>query len=64
MAESTLQDIINELKDAHDKLKEKVESQLGKIETTDWSNEYAELTDVLNRLIAFSQIPKSDNTAA
>lgn len=54
--ESTLQDIIVELTDANSKFKAQVESQLGKIETTDFADEYKELSDVLQKLIDFSSI--------
>lgn len=59
MADSTLQDIINELTDAESKLNATITKQFGKVEGTDFSNEYAELQDVLKKLNAFVAIPPS-----
>ena len=57
MSDSTLQDIIAELTDAETKLNATITRLYGKVETTDFSDEYAELQDVLKKLNAFVAIP-------
>lgn len=57
MPDSTLQDIIAELTDAETKLNATIAKLFGKVETTDFSYEYAELQDVLKKLNAFVAIP-------
>jgi len=64
MSESTLQDIIAELTDAETKLNATITKLYGKVETTDFSDQYAELQDVLKKLNAFVAISPSDKTDA
>lgn len=45
-----LKSIIAELEDAENKLKAQIETLYGKVETTDFADEYAELQDVLSKL--------------
>jgi anion-transporting ArsA/GET3 family ATPase len=53
MADSMLKSIIAELAQVEAKLKAQVEKLFGKIETTDFADEYAELQDVHQRLVQF-----------
>jgi hypothetical protein len=48
-----MDEIIAELEDAENKLKAQIEKLYGKVETTDFADEYAELQDVLAKLKAF-----------
>ena len=64
MSESTLQDIIAELTDAETKLNATITKIYGKVETTDFSDQYAELQDVLKKLNAFVAIAPAEKTDA
>lgn len=54
-----MDEIIAELEDAENKLKSQIEKIFGKVETTDFADEYAELQDVLAKLKAFKNSPPS-----
>lgn len=50
MSDSSLADIIQELLDAEQRLKTSIEQSLGKVDTTDFSDEYQEFSDALEKL--------------